>query len=180
MRISLRRHIHRLTSASLCLALGVLLPQLFHAIPNAGSIFLPIHMPVLICGFLSGWPFGLACGLLAPILSSLLTGMPPAPVLPGMVCELAAYGAATGFLFPKVRRNRPLLDVYLALLPAMLLGRLVSGLLNGLLFRAGEYTFQMFLTASFVTALPGIILQLICIPALLLALQRANLLQREV
>lgn len=169
----------RLTAAALCVALAVLIPQLFHAIPNAGSVFLPMHVPVLICGFLCGWPYGLACGLLAPILSSLLTAMPPAMILPGMACELAVYGLATGLLFPKMRTSKPLLDIYCALLPAMLLGRLVSGLLNGLVFRAGQYTFQMFLTASFVTALPGIVIQLALIPALMLALEKAKVVQYE-
>lgn len=165
----------RLTAGALCLALAVLIPQLFHAIPNAGSVFLPMHVPVLICGFLCGWPYGLACGLLAPALSSLLTGMPPAPILPGMICELGMYGFVTGFLSKRVRTGKPTLDVYCVLLPAMLLGRAVSGLLNGLVFRAGEYTMTMFLTASFVTALPGIVIQVLLIPVLLLALAKADL-----
>ena len=164
----------RLTAAALCLALCLLLPQLFHALPNGGSIFLPMHLPALLCGFLCGWPYGLACGALAPLLSSLLTAMPPAPVLPGMVCELAVYGACTGILFQKMQKGSPLFRVYAALLPAMLLGRLVAGLLNGFLFRAGEYTMAMFLSASFVTALPGILIQLTLIPLLLFALAKAK------
>ena len=165
----------RLTSSALCLALAVLIPQLFHAIPNAGSVFLPMHVPVLICGFLCGWPYGLACGLLSPLLSSLITGMPPAPILPGMVCELAVYGFATGFLFPRIHTGKAGLNIYSTLIPAMLLGRGVSGLLNALIFRAGAYTFQMFLTASFVTALPGIVIQLALIPLLMLALEKAKI-----
>ena len=149
----------RLTAGALCLALAVLIPQLFHAIPNAGSVFLPMHVPVLICGFLCGWPYGLACGLLAPALSSLLTGMPP------------AFSTTARAMRP----GKPTLDVYCVLLPAMLLGRAVSGLLNGLVFRAGEYTMTMFLTASFVTALPGIAIQVLLIPVLLLALAKADL-----
>ena len=108
-------------------------------------------------------------------LSSLLTGMPPAPILPGMICELGMYGFVTGFLSKRVRTGKPTLDVYCVLLPAMLLGRAVSGLLNGLVFRAGEYTMTMFLTASFVTALPGIAIQVLLIPVLLLALAKADL-----
>ena len=85
------------------------------------------------------------------------------------------YGFATGFLSKRVRTGKPTLDVYCVLLPAMLLGRAVSGLLNGLVFRAGEYTMTMFLTASFVTALPGIAIQVLLIPVLLLALAKADL-----
>ncbi|HBN82057.1 MAG TPA: ECF transporter S component, partial [Ruminococcaceae bacterium] len=80
----------KLTAAGMCIALGIVLPIAFHAIPNAGSILLPMHIPVLLCGLLCGWPYGLACGVLSPLLSSLLTGMPPAAYLPSMVCELAA------------------------------------------------------------------------------------------
>lgn len=167
----------RLTTAALCLALGVLLPQLFHAIPNAGSIFLPMHLPVLLCGLICGWKYGLLCGILCPILSSLLTGMPPAMILPGMVCELAVYGLVSGLLFARMHTGSQVKDVYAALLPAMLLGRLFAGLMNGLIFRAGQYTFQVFLAGSFVTALPGILMQLALIPALMVALKKTKVIE---
>ena len=72
------RRTKNLIVAAMCTALCVVLPMAFHMIPNAGSIFLPMHLPVLLCGFLCGWPYGLCCGFLGPVLSSLLTGMPPA------------------------------------------------------------------------------------------------------
>ena len=82
----------KLVSCALCIALGVLLPMAFHVIPNAGSIFLPMHIPVLICGLFCGWPYGLACGILTPFISSVTTGMPPAMILPQMMVELALTG----------------------------------------------------------------------------------------
>ncbi|MEG1275596.1 MAG: ECF transporter S component, partial [Ruthenibacterium sp.] len=86
----------KLVLAALCVALGMILPMAFHAVPNAGGIFLPMHIPVLLCGLVCGWQYGLACGVLAPLLSSLITGMPPAAFLPGMLCELAVYGLVSG------------------------------------------------------------------------------------
>lgn len=86
----------KLVSCALCIAIGVLLPMAFHVIPNAGSIFLPMHIPVLICGLFCGAPYGLACGIITPFLSSMTTGMPPAMILPQMMIELAVYGLVTG------------------------------------------------------------------------------------
>jgi niacin transporter len=167
----------KLTVAGMCIALGIVLPIAFHAIPNAGSVLLPMHIPVLLCGLLCGWPYGLACGILSPLLSSLLTGMPPAAYLPSMVCELAAYGLASGFLLGVVRTGRRVSDLYLSLVGAMLFGRIVSGVLNALVFSAGSYTFPVFLSGAFVTALPGILLQLIILPPMVLLLEKAKLLR---
>lgn len=165
----------RLIFAGLCVALGVVLPVAFHSVANAGSIFLPMHIPVFLCGLVCGWPFGLACGVLAPLLSSLFTGMPPMAYLPSMLCELAVYGFASGLLVRFVKTGKLLADLYLSLIGAMLAGRLVFGLLNAVIFRAGSYSLPIWMTAAFVTALPGIIIQLAVIPALVLALKKTKL-----
>lgn len=165
----------KLTATALCVAMGLLLPQLFHAI-GAGAVFLPMHIPVLLCGFICGAPFGALCGLVTPLLSSLITGMPPMfPTCAAMMLELAAYGALTGLLYGKK------LNVYLSLVGAMLGGRVVSGIANALFMgMAGRaYGFQAFLAASFVTALPGILLQLILVPVLVLALSKAQLIIQQ-
>ena len=159
----------------LFIALGLVLPMAFHSIPNAGSIFLPMHIPVLLCGLVCGPWFGLGCGALTPLLSSLATGMPPAAILPGMLCELAVYGLTAGLLTRFVRlSNRPA-KLYISLVGAMLAGRIASGLVNALIFRVGQYSMQIWLTASFVTSLPGIAIQLALIPIIVLALQKAKL-----
>lgn len=164
----------KLVFTALCTALGVVLPLAFHAVANAGSIFLPMHVPVLLCGLLCGWPYGLACGALAPLLSSLFTGMPPAAILPGMLFELSVYGAVSGAMLRRVRTGNSAADIYIALLTAMLCGRVTSGILNALVFRAGAYSLQIWLTAAFVTGVPGIVVQLVMIPVLMLALERAH------
>ena len=165
----------RLILAGLCVALGIVLPVAFHSVANAGSIFLPMHIPVLLCGLICGWPYGLACGVLAPLLSSLITGMPPMAFLPSMLCELAVYGFVSGLLMRFVKTGKLLADLYISLVGAMLLGRLVLGLLNAVLFRAGEYSVALWTTSAFVTALPGIVIQLAVIPVLVFALKKSNL-----
>lgn len=164
----------KLVITAFCAALCVVLPMAFHAIPNAGSVFLPMHIPALLCGFLCGWPYGLACGLLGPCLSSLITGMPPAAVLPAMACELAVYGAVTGVLFPRVKTPSQMANIYICLTAAMLCGRAASGALNALIFRAGSYSMEIWLAAAFTTALPGIAIQLVFIPMILTALERSR------
>ncbi len=165
----------RLILAGLCVALGIVLPVAFHSVANAGSIFLPMHIPVLLCGLICGWPYGLACGVLAPLLSSLITGMPPMAFLPSMLCELAVYGFVSGLLMRYVKTGNLLADLYISLVGAMLLGRLVLGLLNAVLFRAGEYSVALWTTSAFVTALPGIVIQLAVIPVLVFALKKSKL-----
>lgn len=167
----------KLTMAAMCVALGVVLPIALHGIPNAGSVLLPMHIPVLLAGLACGWPYGLACGILAPLLSSLLTGMPPAAYLPSMVCELAVYGLVSGLMAKLIRLKSPVASTYIQLVAAMLAGRAVYGVVNALIFRAGSYTFQIFFTAAFVTALPGIAIQLLLLPPVLVLLRKARLVE---
>ena len=170
----------KLISTGLCAALCVVLPGAFHTIPNAGAIFLPMHIPVLLCGFLCGWRYGLACGLLGPLLSHLLMQMPPAAMLPSMLCELAVYGLVTGALYPRMHRFSPAVSIYVPLLAAMVCGRVCYGILNALVLQAGTYSLKMWLGAAVTTALPGIVIQLTLIPVLLGALRKAGFLRREV
>lgn len=168
----------RLVITGLCLALGVLLPQLVHFVPlpagmNAGSVLCPMHLPVLLAGFLAGGPWGLACGILTPLLSSVLTGMPPLyPVGVSMICELASYGLLAGLLYRRSGKK-----LFLSLIGAMLGGRLVLGVANTLIYGVfgSGYTLTAFLSGAFVTALPGIIAQLVLVPAIVTALKKANL-----
>ena len=113
--------------------------------------------------------------MLAPLLSSLITGMPPMAFLPSMLCELAVYGFVSGLLMRYVKTGKLLADLYISLVGAMLLGRLVLGLLNAVIFRAGEYSIAVWTTSAFVTALPGILLQIAIIPVLVFALKKAKL-----
>lgn len=169
--------IQKMVETALCVAIGLTLPLALHSIPSAGSIFLPMHIPILLCGLLCGWSWGLACGVITPVLSSLIFGMPPTAILPGMVLELAIYGLMTGLLYHKLKLN-----LYVSLILSMLLGRIASGLMHAVVFLSGgsEYSFAIFFNTLFVKGLPGMIIQIILIPILVIALQKANLAQKPV
>ena len=164
---------------AVCIALCVVLPQAFHAVPNAGAIYLPMHIPVLLCGLICGWSYGLLCGLAGPALSALLTGMPPAAVLPGMLVECGVYGLAAGLLMQLVRTKHLYADLYISLAAAMLLGRVVSGIAKALIFSVGSYSMASWVAGSFVTALPGIVIQLALLPSIVYALMHARLIPQR-
>ena len=128
---------------AVCIALCVVLPQAFHAIPNAGSIYCPMHIPVLLCGIVCGWQYGLFCGIAGPLLSSLFTGMPPAAVLPPMMIECAVYGIITGLMMKFVYTKKTYADLYISLITAMLAGRIAAGIAKALIFARGEINRSM-------------------------------------
>lgn len=164
----------KLVLAGLFTAMGVGLPIAFHAFSLSGSIFLPMHIPVMLCGIVCGWRYGMITGIIVPMISSFLTGMPPLyPVGVAMALELAAYGTIIGILSGRM-------NIIAALVGAMLGGRVVLGISNVILMGlAGKsYTFSAFIAGAFVTALPGIILQLILVPAIYLILEKSNLLEK--
>lgn len=164
---------------AMCIALGVVLPIVFHSIPNAGSIFLPMHIPVLMCGLLCGWPYGFACGIFAPFLSSVITGMPPMGYLPSMLCELATYGLVAGLLAQFVHTRKQIVGIYIQLIGAMIAGRIVCGVLNALIFSAGKYSFAIFISGAFVKAIPGIIIQIVLLPVIVMVLEKAGIIERN-
>ncbi|MBQ1263898.1 MAG: ECF transporter S component [Oscillospiraceae bacterium] len=160
--------------AALCAALCVVLPMAFHAIPNAGSVILPMHIPVLLCGLICGWPWGFLCGLIGPALSSLLTGMPPAAILPAMMVECCTYGLVAGIMIALVKTKHRMANLYISLVTAMIVGRIVAGAAKALIFAVGEFGFAMWATSYFVTGLPGIIIQLALLPLVVVALEKAR------
>ena len=166
--------IKRLTLTALCIALCVVVPMAFHVIPNAGAVMLPMHIPVLLCGLVCGWQYGLLCGIMGPLVSSVMTGMPPAAMLPGMMVECGMYGCVGGLLMERIRTGSLYADLYICLPAAMLAGRVISGVVKALILTPG-LSFTAWATASFVTALPGISIQLILLPTLIVALTRASL-----
>lgn len=170
--------VRNLTLAGLFLALGLLLPFLTGQIPTIGRMLLPMHIPVLLVGFVCGWPYGLMVGLVCPVLRSMLFGMPHMfPRAVAMSFELAAYGFATGLLyrlFPKKNWY-----IYGSLLIAMVFGRIIWAIASMILYQlsGAEFTWEMFMANGFINALPGIILQIILIPVIVVALKKAQLLQ---
>ena len=166
--------VRKLTYSALFLALAMVLPFLTGQIPEIGSMLCPMHLPALLCGFMCGWPWGLAVGFLSPLLRSMF-GMPPIWVAIPMAFEMATYGAVSGRLYRKLngRGGR----IYLSLITAMLAGRLVWGLVQFLLagLRSTTFNLTMFLSGAVTMALPGIILQLVLIPVLVVVMERTRI-----
>ncbi len=172
-----RKSLIKLTLAALFLALAYVLPFLTGQIAEIGSMLCPMHIPVLLCGFVCGWPWGLAVGFVVPLLRSLTLGMPP--LFPTAICmalELAAYGATAGLMHKLLPRKKPC--IYCSLLTAMTVGRLVWGsamyVLIGL--NGGVFTLAAFVAGAFTNALPGIILQLVLIPVIVMLLDNPKVL----
>lgn len=171
-------NVKRLVLTAVCAALCVVLPMAFHAFPNGGSVFLPMHIPVLLCGLICSWPYGLVCGLLGPFLSSILTQMPPLAYLPSMMIECAVYGCVAGAMMRLLHTKKTYLDLYLSMGTAMILGRFIAGLAKALILAPGTPVFA-WVTTSLVEGIPGIVIQLALIPSIVYALMRARLLPQR-
>jgi hypothetical protein len=168
-------YVKRSIITAVCIALCVVLPLAFHAIENSGSILCPMHIPVLLCGLICGWPFGLLCGIAGPLLSALLTNMPPMAYLPPMMIELAAYGAVTGLMMFLLHTKKLYADLYIGLIVSLLIGRVLAGAARALIFAPGSYSMAAWTAGYFVTCLPGIAIQLALIPSIIFALMKAHL-----
>lgn len=167
-----KRSTRHLIISGVLIALGIVLPIAFHSIPNAGKVFLPMHIPVLIGAFFLPWTWAGAVGLITPILSTLLTGMPPLAPVPSAIMmpfELATYAIAISLLRKIIVKKEKWYSPLLALIPAMLLGRIVSGLVFFALqkiYLTVPITPWVFVTGGIVSALPGIVIQIVLIPIL--------------
>ena len=139
-------------------------------------MLLPMHIPVLLCGLICGWQYGGAVGFVLPLLRMSLFGMPPLLTAVAMAFELAAYGTLSGFLYQH-SRWKCIVALYRSLLLAMAGGRIVWGVVRVLLTGvAGEpFTWQLFLSGALLTAIPGIVLQLVLIPGVMVALDRTGM-----
>ncbi len=159
------------------LALAYVMPFLTGQIPEIGSMLCPMHIPVLLCGFICGWSDGLAVGFIAPLLRSLTLGMPPLfPVAVCMSFELAAYGLVSGLMHKYLPRKKPF--TYVSLLFAMLAGRLVWGaaMFVSLSISGGAFTFAAFLAGAVTNAVPGILVQIVIIPVVVMLLDNPKIL----
>ncbi len=168
------RHLLQLVISAVCLALCMVLPFITGSIPQIGNALSPMHLPVLLCGFLCGPLYALAVGVIAPLLRFVLFGMPPLfPSGIGMCFELAAYGFISSLMYRHLPRRK--LSIYVALLTAMICGRIVWGLVRWLLagLAGSSFTFAMFLSGAILKAVPGIILQIVLVPLLVMAVERA-------
>lgn len=166
--------------AGLFLALGLVMPFLTGQIPSLGNKLLPMHIPVLLCGFVCGGPTGLIVGFILPILRSVLFSMPPMyPTAMSMAFELAVYGFVAGVMYRVLPKNN--IYIYIALIISMIAGRIVWGIVSTLIYGLSgvKFTWQLFIAGGFINAIPGIIIQIILIPIIVIAMKRANLIENE-
>ncbi len=170
----------RLVYAAVCLALAILLPFLTGQLPQLGQMLNPMHIAVFLCGFLCGGIYGAAVGFVAPLLRSVLFGMPPLfPTAIAMAFELATYGATVGVMYKRLPKKIPY--IYLSLVSAMVGGRVVWGIAQLILLglQGSSFTFAAFVAGAVTNASPGIILHIALIPLIVIALRKANLTPKE-
>ncbi len=175
-RTKIHRTIQNLVFSALCLGLCLVLPFLTGQIPQIGNMLCPMHIPVLLSGFLCGPWWAMAVGLLTPTLRFILFSMPaPMPVGLAMTFELGAYGVTAGLLYRIMPKKIPC--IYTSLIGAMLVGRLVWGIACIFIYGAmgNTFTWSIFLAGAFLNAIPGIIVHILLIPALVIALKSSKI-----
>ena len=163
----------KLVYSAMCLALCLVLPFLTGQIPQVGNMLLPMHIPVLLCGFLCGGGWGAAVGFTAPLLRHLIFSMPPAPGCYSMAFELAVYGLVVGLLYKRLGKD--VRSIYISLICAMVAGRVVWGAVQVAILGLGSFPFSAFVAGAVTSAIPGIVLQLVLIPLLVRALDKAKI-----
>jgi hypothetical protein len=169
-----------MTCAALCLAVAYVLPFLTGQIPTVGKMLCPMHLPILLCGFLCGWGWGLTVGAVAPLLRSLTLGVPALfPMAAAMSLELATYGAIAGLLYYFLPPKKGYL--LLSLILSMLAGRVVWGGAMTLFTNVsgGHFGWRAFLTGAFVEAVPGILIQLFLVPTIVILVGRGDFSQKR-
>lgn len=166
--------------SALFLALAYVMPFLTGQVPEIGSMLCPLHIPVILCGFVCGWPWGLTVGFIAPLFRSLTLGMPP--LFPTAVCmafELAAYGAVAGLMHRILPRKKAY--IYCSLLTSMIIGRLVWGVAMyvALGINGSSFTLAAFVAGAFTNAVPGIIVQIVLIPILVMIIDNQKIIKKR-
>ncbi len=169
--------IKKICICAICIALCYVLPLALHSF-GLGNILSPMHIPVLLCGLICGSFYGMFCGIAGPVLSSVLSGMPPATMLVSMIPELMIYGLVTGLMMKWVRTGKLLPDVYISMAVAMVLGRIVGGIAKALfitiLATGDAFGIGIWATSYFVVSFPGIVVQLILLPLLVTILTKTR------
>lgn len=169
-----KRQIQMLVIAALCLCLGLVLPFVTGQLQSVNKIISPMHFAVLICGALCGWQYGLSVGFITPLVRSLIFSMPPIyPRAVEMAFELAVYGLVAGLIYTTAKK-KTIPRLYLALIVAMISGRLMLGVVRAILlgFAGDAFLLNAFLTTAFIEDIPGIAIQLVVIPLVVIIVQK--------
>ncbi len=165
--------VRKMILSALFLAIAYILPFLTGQIQQIGNMLCPMHIPVLLCGFICGASWGGAVGIMAPMLRSIMLGMPPMfPTAFCMALELGTYGFMTGWLYNKLSKEK--INIYVALIGSMIVGRLVWGIamFSCMGFDGSKFGVSAFLAGAVLNAIPGIALQIVFIPLLVITLEK--------
>lgn len=172
----MKKTVKNLTLSAMFLALCIILPFITGGVPQIGNAISPMHIPVLICGFVCGWQYGAAVGFIAPLMRSLLFSMPPMyPIAVSMAFELAAYGLLCGLLYKAFPKKN--VYIYPALIISMLGGRAVWGIARFIMagFDGSEFSMAMFVAGAFTQAVPAIICHILLVPPVVMAFKKTKL-----
>lgn len=172
----MKKTVKNLTLSAMFLALCMILPFITGGVPRIGNAISPMHIPVLICGFVCGWQYGAAVGFIAPLMRSLLFSMPPMyPIAVSMAFELAAYGLLCGLLYKAFPKKN--VYIYPALIISMLGGRAVWGIARFIMTGLGgsEFSMAMFVAGAFTQAVPAIICHVLLVPLVVMAFKKTKL-----
>ncbi len=170
----------KMVLSALFLALAYIMPYITGQIPEFGSMLCPMHIPVLLCGFICGWQWGLLVGLSSPLFRSVIAGMPP--MFPTAICmafELATYGALCGIMYRLLPKKK--INIYISLLTSMILGRVVWGIamVIALGINGKSFGFPAFIAGAFTNALPGIATQIILVPVIVIVVEMQNIFKEK-
>ena len=160
----------------LMIALGIVIVSV---LKNFGGqpilrLFSPMHFPVIIAGMVIGPVEGLIAGVLTPALSYVVNQLPPNGPW-AMMVELGVYGLVTGLGMKYLKFENPTVKIYVSLIIAMILGRIAGGLVTGFILNAGDYSISAWISAYVVGTAPAIVADLILVPIITRALQKAGL-----
>jgi thiamine transporter ThiT len=175
------KNLKKLIFSAIFLALGFILPMFIGQIPTIGKMLLPMHIPVFLCAMICDYKYGAIIGFILPILRSLLFSVPVMyPTAIAVAFEMSVYGLITGLIFG-VCKKKNLISIYSSMLPAMLLGRIVRCVAEIILLnlKGNNFVWQTFASTTILSSLPGIILQLVLIPAVVLTLKKAKVIPFE-
>lgn len=135
--------------ATVFVACNLILPQVFHLIPQGGVIFSPLSLVILAGAYKFGWKTGLLAALASPLVNHLITGMPAWEVMPVMTMKLAVLALVAGLAAQRFK------TVSLPLLIGVILVSMAIGCLGEFILTGGIAATM----ADFTIGWPGLLLQ---------------------
>lgn len=173
--MKLNKTVFKITLSAIFLSIAYVLPFLTAQIPEIGSMLCPMHIPVILCGFICGWKYGLTIGIIAPLLRGATLGMPPLfPTALAMCFELGTYGLVSGLMYKLMPKK--IVNIFFVLVVAMIFGRLIWGITMFTLmgFELAKFNLSNFWSLAFINALPGIAIQIVLIPIIVITYNKVS------